>query len=154
MGAENLEKVRITLNPGSTNPYSYDMYPVQSIDESQNKDAFSIAPPGLPPSENILLGIGGMQADLPLQFTVWNDGTDRSNGTGDTTIVTVEEQNRYLREVIHAPDFSATWQLDHLTGNIFNGDQVFVESVDVTHLSTDSRKWKPAKIRLRRGQSV
>jgi len=154
MGAENLEKVRITLNPDSGNPYSYDMYPVQNLGENQNKDAFSISPPGRPASDNILLGVGGMQADLPLNFTVWDDGSDRSNGTGDTSIVTVEEQNEYLRDVIHAAEFSATWELDHLTGNAFNGDEVFVESVDITHLSNDSPKWKQATLRLRRGRSV
>jgi hypothetical protein len=95
-----------------------------------------------------------MQADITINATVWNDGSDRSNGTAASAVTTVAEQNTYLEETMHAPDFSAGWQLDHLTGNAFNDDDVFVENIEITPLSLDSPKWKPLRIRLRRGESV
>lgn len=149
-----LEKLTLTLNPGEAGERQYQIYPVQNVDINSRKDAFSVAPPGLSSSENILLGISGMQADITLSFTIWDDGTDRSNGTYTESVETVHEQIRYLEDVIHAPDFDASWELDHDTGIAFNDDEVFLESVEPTVFDADSGKWKPCRINLRRGGSV
>jgi len=153
MSASNLEKLRLTLNP-STDNYQYDIYPLQSVDISTEKQAFSIAPPGLSARENILLGISGMNADITITAQAWEDGSDRANGTFSNPVETVEEQLAYLEDDIHAPDFGASWELDHVTGNAFNGDDVFVESVDQTRISQQTPKWKEITIRLRRGRSI
>jgi len=149
-----LEKLTLTLNPGESGERQYQIYPVQNVDINSRKDAFSVAPPGLSSSENILLGISGMQADITLSFTIWDDGTDRSNGTYTESVETVHEQIRYLEDVIHAPDFDASWELDHDTGIAFNDDEVFLESVEPTVFDADSGKWKPCRMTLRRGGSV
>lgn len=148
-----LEELRLKLDSDGDGfvENSYDIYPIQEVTISSTKDAFSIAPPGLSAAENILLGVGGMQADIQITASVWDDGSDRSNGAN---VVTVEEQINYLEETMHAPDFSAGWQLDHLTGDAFNDDEVFVENIDLTPISLDSPKWKPVTFRLRRGESV
>ncbi len=154
-----LEKLTLSVTvSGTTREYEVSM--LESVDISSQKDAMSIAPPGLSARENILLGVSGMQADISVGFKVHDDGTDKSNGTApagvysNDTVVTVEEQIRYLEDYIHAPDFSASWSLDHVTGAAFNNDEVYLESVDVTPISMDSPKWKPATLRLRRGKSV
>jgi hypothetical protein len=155
----SLEKLQITLNPGGTTR-EYDIFPLQEVTITSRKEAFSIAPPGLSSSENILLGVSGMQADISIDATIWDNGTDRANGTAPTgqftndTVVTVGEQITYLEDYIHDPGFSASWTLDHLTGAAFNDDDVFVESIEPTVLSQDSPKWKPVRMTLRRGQSV
>lgn len=154
-----LEKLRLTLNPSEAaapdgGKREYDIYPLQSVDISSRKQAFSISPPGLSSAENILLGVSGQQADLTIQGYVWDDGSDRANGTHSSAVTTLDEQNTYLEETMHAPDFSASWQLDHLTGAAFNSDEVFVESVDLTPITQDSPKWTPVRIGLRRGSSV
>lgn len=170
---EDLHKLRLTLNPGETGERQYDIYPIQSGDSRQRKSAFSIAPPGLPASENILMGVSGMENDLSFTATLWDDGTDRSNGTAPTsavvgkdaagnditysfngTVVTVEEQDLYLRNVIHASDFGSAWTLDQLSGSKFNGDQVFVESIEPTLFDVDSPKWKECRFGLRLGGSI
>lgn len=156
MSVSNLEKLRLTLNPGATDgsEREYDIYPISTVDISSTKDAFSIAPPGLAARENILLGISGMQADISITATAWADGADRANGTHTATVTTVAEQLAYLEDDMHAPDFGAAWELDHLTGSAFNGDKVFLESVDKTVLSQSEPKWKEFTLRLRRGQSI
>jgi len=170
---EDLHKLRLTKDPGDADERQYDLYPIQSGDSRQRKEAFSIAPPGLPAGRNIFLGVSGMNDDLTIRFTLWDDGTDRSNGTAPTTatigvdasgnditydfngtVQTVEEQELYLKHVIHAPDFAVTWSLDQLTGSRFNGDQVYVESVEPTMFDSDSPKWKECRLTLRRGGSV
>lgn len=152
----NLEQLRLKLDADNSGTVdnTYDIYPIDEVTLSSSKDAFSIAPPGLAASENILLGLSGMQADITIQANIWNDGSDRANGTYTSTVVTTEEQNEYLEDVMQDPGFSAAWQLDHLTGAAFNDDEVFVESVEPTLISQENPKWKPIRIRLRRGGSV
>jgi hypothetical protein len=156
MSASNLEQLRLKLdsNNDGTVDLTYDIYPIQTVDLTSRKESLSIAPPGLAAKDNILLGISGMQADITLQFSIWDDGSDRANGTHTETVTTVQEQITYLEDDIHAPDFTATWQLDHLTGSAFNDDEVFVESIEPTVLSVDNPKWKPCRISLRRGGSA
>jgi len=146
-----LEKLQLELtNQG----YQYDIYPVESVDDNQRKEAFSVAPPGQAPSDNILLGISGMQGDIEIVFWIWDDGTDRANGTYTSTVVTLTEQLNYLRDEIHDPSFSSAWTLDHLTGNRYSADDVFVEVMDLPTIQNDSPKWLQARMTLRRGQSV
>lgn len=154
---DNLDKARLEL---TTQGYQYDMYPLRGIDESQTKDAVSIAPPGQSPGENVLLGIQGMQGDLTVNFALHDDGTDKSNGTAplgvfdNDTVVTIAEQVEWLRDYIHAPDFDAQWTVTHTTGSLLDGMEVFVENVDVSYLQQESPRWTDASIRLRRGSSV
>jgi hypothetical protein len=151
-----LEKLRLKADTDGdgTVERTYDLYPLQEVTINSRKDAFSIAPPGLSAADNILLGVSGMQADITVRFNAWDDGTDRANGTHTSTVTTVEEQITYLEDTIHAPDFAASWQLDHLTGSAFNDDEVFVESIEPTVISQQSPKWKGVRLGLRRGGSV
>ena len=152
----DLEKLRLKLDQdgSGTVDRTYDIYPIETVDVSSTKNAFSIAPPGLAAAENILLGVSGMEADITIQGFVWDDDTDRANGTHTSTVTTVDEQLTYLEETIHAPDFGASWQIDHLTGAAFSDDDVFVETIEPTVLSQSNPKWKPVRIRLRRGSSL
>lgn len=151
-----LEKLRLKLDSDGddTVERTYDLYPIETVDLRSRKEAFSISPPGLSAAENILLGISGMQADITVNFSVWDDGTDRANGTHTSTVTTVQEQLTYLEDTMHAPDFTAGWQLDHLTGSAFNDDEVFVEAVEPTIISRESPKWKGCRLSLRRGASL
>ena len=155
--ADKLEQLRLKLdrNGDGTVDLTYDIYPITGeISITSSKDAFSIAPPGLGARDNILLGVGGMQADIEIPFAVWDTGEDRANGTHSETVVTTTEQRQYLEDEIHAPDFAAAWQLDHLTGSAFDDDEVFLEEFEFTVLSNDSPRWKPVVARLRRGSSA
>ena len=156
MSVAELEKLRLKLDADGdgTVDNTYDLYPLQGVDVTTSKDAFSISPPGLSARENILLGISGMQADITITAYAWADGADRANGTAASTIQTLEEQLAYLEDTMHDPSFSASWQLDHLTGGAFNDDEVFLESVDKQVIAQDSPKWKEISLRLRRGQSI
>lgn len=140
--------------------YEYTMSPIGGVDESSEKPAFSIAPPGQAAKNNILLGIQGMQGNIRIQFFLHDDGTDKANGTAptgvfaDDTVVTIAEQREWLREYIHDPAFDTEWTLTHDTGDEFDGDTVFLESMDIPTLQQDSPKWHEASMRLRRGGSV
>lgn len=148
-----LETFTLTLNP-STDGYEYEITMIEQMGAPTRKNAYSVSPPGAPPSQNILIGASGMEGDIAIDFQIHNDGSDKANGTYTSTVTTVEEQITYLRETIHASDFSASWQLTHDTGSLFTDAEVFVESVDPTLVSQQSPKWKPCRISLRQGQSL
>lgn len=146
----------------------YDITVIQETRDNQSKDAFSVAPPGLGPTENILLGISGMQGDIEIRWPVHDDGTDKSNGTvaeavtnGDVasgefsndTVVTLAEQRKYLKYHIHEPTFAAEWTLDHENGAMYENVPVFVESLEVPGLLSESPKWLPSRMQLRVGSS-
>ena len=145
-----LEKLKLTVN--GTDSYVISM--IETVDLRSSKDAFSIAPPGLAASENILLGISGMNADITVNFRIHDDGTDKSDGTAPTSITSIEDQIRWLEDTIQDPAFDATWELDHLTGNAVENDEVFFEELSTTPISRESPRCRQATISLRRGGSV
>lgn len=148
-----LEKLTLTQN---TDGYEYEMYPITEAPYSQRKPAFSVSPPGVGPENNVLLGIQGQQADIRLQFAIWDDGSDRANGTYTSTVISLADQIQYLRDEIHKPTFSVTWTLDHTPGDqysesIYTNQDVYVESMEIPTLSTQNRRWLRSTMTLRRG---
>ena len=159
----SLETLTLTYLDGGDDgeDLEYQISVLDGVDNRQTKNAFSVSPPGQPASNNLLLGIQGMQADRTVTFYVHDDGSDKSNGTASAVadffadeVVTLAEQRRWLEDVIQAPDFDAAWELDHDTGDEFDAQEVFVEDVDVPCLQQNSPKWVEARIDLRRGGSI
>ena len=159
----SLETLTLTYLGGGDDgeDLEYQISVLDGVDNRQTKSAFSISPPGQPASNNLLLGIQGMQADRTVRFYVHDDDTDKSNGTASAVsdffaneVVTLAEQRRWLEDVIHAPDFDAAWELDHDTGDEFDAQEVFVEDLDVPCLQQNSPKWVEASMSLRRGSSL
>lgn len=160
---DNLETLTLTLLDGgdSNEDLEYEMTVLVGVDNDQTKNALSIAPPGQSAAENILLGIQGQEATRTATWFVHDDGSDKSNGTATAvssffvdSVETIAEQRRWLEDVIHAPDFSAEWRLDHDTGDHFDNQQVFVERVNVPALQQDSPKWVESRMDIRRGESL
>lgn len=144
----------------TTDGYQYTIKPLQGVDETLDQPAFSIAPPGQSAASNILLGIQGQQGEITIQFYLYNDGTDRANGTAPTgdfdgdTVVTMPEQDRWLREYIRTPQFDAKFTLTHDTGEYYSADDIYIENINVPKLQQDSPKWTECRMRLRRGGPI
>jgi hypothetical protein len=155
-----LEELKLTLNPGDADAREYRITMIDETSADQSKQAFSVAPPGLGPRDNILLGVSGMDRSEPITFAVHNDGTDKADGTApagefeNDTVVTLAEQRNYLLDVIHSRDFTAEWELDHLTGDFYDAEPVFIENIDVPGIVQDSPRWLQATLRLRFGSST
>ena len=155
----SLEALKLTLDDGGT-VREYRIAVLEEAGGNQSKEAFSIAPPGAPAIDNIFLGVSGMQREEEIRFAVHNDGTDKADGTAPTgrytndTVVTLAEQRDYLLNEIHAESFAASWELDHLTGEMYDALPVFLESIDCPAIQRTSPKWLEARLRLRVGSSV
>jgi len=145
--------------------YEFELYPVQTVDVSQRKSSFSIAPPGQSAREAIFLSISGMEADLTLDTVFWDDGTDKANGTApddailDGQVVTLQEQYYWLDQYIHDEGISTGWTLEDSEGWFIDadgnpGEEVFMEDYDTTPIGEENERWKPVRITFRRGQNV
>ena len=149
----------------TTDGYELELYPVQTVDVNQRKSSFSIAPPGQAARENIFLSISGMNADIVIDAVLWDDGTDRSNGTAPSDgilsgeVVTLQEQYYWLDQYIHNPDIAAAWELSDSDGWFIGadgtaGEEVFFENYDTTIIGEENERWKPVRLTFRRGRNV
>lgn len=79
--------------------------------------------PAIDPTNSFQFNLGGKKSRITLEFIIYNDGTDKSNGTFDTaatindprlsgtTIETVEEQEIWLDEYINDADLQVSYRL-------------------------------------------
>lgn len=147
----SLDKLNLTLK---SEGYEYEMYPILNVSQNTSKDAMSIALPGQSPRDNILMGLSGMESNISIDFVIYNDGTDKANGSYSSTIVTLSEQIDYLFYTIHDPAFDAKWELNHSDGDMFNNEEVSLEKIDIPYLQSDTEKWLEARMDLRIGKSI
>jgi len=77
--------------------------------------------PALDPTNSFQFNLGGKKSNFTLEFVLYDDGTDRSNGTlsnstisdprfSGGTITTVEEQEIWLDEYINSADLAVDWK--------------------------------------------
>lgn len=118
----------------TTKTYRYNFKIIQSLDSRQNKPAMSIAIPGMSATSNILLQLQGMERTIDLTWYLFNDGTDKSNGTAPIGIFpngvkTVEEQQKWLLDYIHYYDIGAKWKI---YGDIFPATGLACQIIDIS----------------------
>ena len=75
---------------------------VEEEDDILSDETTALNFPTQSPSDAILLSLNGQQNDLTLSFTLYDDGSDVSNGTHTSSVVTLREQKKYLKTEIKA----------------------------------------------------
>jgi len=154
----------VTITQEADN-YAFTLYPVQEVNPNKRKSSFSISLPGVSARENIFISISGMQADIALDAVLWDDGSDRANGTApddailDGEVVTLQEQYHWLDQYIHDPAIGTSWTLEDTAGYFIDasgnsGEEVFLEDFDVPTISEENERWKPVRMTFRRGRNV
>lgn len=76
--------------------------------------AFSLV--GSDPEQTIIFRFVGKQRDIAIQFAIFNNGTDRSDGTAPLTpfpqgVVTIEDQIKFLEDYIFSSDYDAEFYI-------------------------------------------
>lgn len=117
--------LKLTLNPNDE-AYEYHIYPC-TMDLSQEKSTFSIAPPEYSARENIKMAMEGMTATIDVNFTIWNDGEDRANGTHSSAVKTIGEQIDWLYEYIHNKNIADSWEIEQVQ-YYYKGDRLPLNS--------------------------
>lgn len=73
---------------------------------------------------------GGQAEQFRFSFVLINDGTDRSNGTHSSQIITIPQQIQYLRDVIFDSNFESEWLFTDSTGKFYSSQiRVFIEDL-------------------------
>jgi len=153
------DALRLTYGNGDIDTTSsnltYLIRNIQGVDPTQEKSAFSLSPPGLPPEDNILLGTQGQTREYRVQFKPFDNGDDTAEGSHSSTVVTLEEQYTYLRDVIHDEDPLAEYQLDDVHGGYIPTDEpVYLERFNGPFYQVDSPKFPEWTMTIRVGGGV
>jgi len=64
---------------------------------------------GTSPANTVGFRFLGQTGAFTIQFAVFDDGADASNGTHGSTVTTVAEQIAYLKNNIFTPEFDTFW---------------------------------------------
>jgi len=117
----------------TTKNYRYNLKLIQSINPRQTKPATSIALPGMSATSNILMQLQGMERTYDITFYLYNDSTDKSEGTapsGDfpNGVKTIAEQEDWLLNYIHYYSINAKWKI---YGDIFPSTGLVCQLIDV-----------------------
>lgn len=149
----NEDVLKISLNPSGEN-YQYYIYPLSSVDYSQEKPTTNISLPGKGYRDSILMGVSGMTADITIQWDIHDDGNDKANGNFTSTVISIKEQLDYLRDTIFAESFTASWELDDVNGNRFDSLEVAINNINPPIYQNDSPKWLRARMDLTIGGTI
>jgi len=84
-------------------------------------DVTAVSTSGTSASSNTLLGFTGEKENESFVFTVFDDGTDVSNGTHSSTITDYEEQVRYLRDEVKRANETDTHRIEGIRGENITG---------------------------------
>lgn len=63
------------------------------------------------PENNILFRFFGQSEAFTWTFSLFDDGTDVSNGTHGTPVITIDQQIEYLRNTIYSAEFDTSFTL-------------------------------------------
>ena len=115
--------IQIT-NVSSSLQYKLRLKFAQEYRPKTNKSTTAISPPNTNPENARLLQFQGMSMNFKIQATLYDDGTDISDGTapqdgsfadtdGDGTedVITIEEQVRWINFYIHRQGIGVGWIL-------------------------------------------
>lgn len=61
------------------------------------------------PDNTFLFKFSGKTEEFGFTFAIFDDGTDRSDGTYTSTVITVQQQINYLKNVIFGEDYDVDW---------------------------------------------
>lgn len=60
---------------------------------------------------NALFRFSGQTEEYSFSFAIYDDGSDTSDGTHSSTVITIAQQIDYLKNTIFSQDFDAVWTL-------------------------------------------
>lgn len=75
----------------------------------QSQTLISIPIVNTTPGNTVLFRFSGQEEDFDFEFAIYDDGTDRANGTHSSTVTTVDEQIAYLKDHIFTEQFNDNW---------------------------------------------
>jgi len=162
----SLDKLKVTVYPGGTisdteTNYQYVIKIVDEVQDTLDKPATTFTLPGKSYKNNQLIGITGQEDEINIYWNLHNDGsTDYADGSYHSTINTMAEQIKYLKNTIHDASFSASWTLvdnEGIYGTYSDPDgglECHLKIVDIPTFSQGSPRWREATMTIIPGEMV
>lgn len=134
---------------------------IQRRNIGQEKPVTSLQLPGKQATNNKLLALQGMVREINLKFLLVNDGQDKSNGTAPSdgtftndTVTTVEDQEYWLYEYLHSPDFQVDWTIQNTDFRVLEGSTVHLETIDTQVEITNHGVFRTCDMKLIVGSTI
>lgn len=140
--------------------YDYLIKEIQSVELPQEKPSTNTSLSGQKAEEAILMGVQGMTKSLRIRFMVYDDGTDKANGTApagvftDDTVETLNEQREWLLDYIHDESFSGSWSLSQINDSRISDLNGFLGNIRMTPLGLENYVWFPCTIEFTVGSPI
>jgi len=119
----------------------------------KSQPALVVPLPNTSSANALLFRIFGQSETITFSFALFDDDTDVSNGTHSSTVKTVVEQIRYLKDTFYSAEWNVSWTMWDRLAIYDSGDSV---SCVITNLDFD-QKTSPAlvtgSITLQRGNA-
>jgi len=157
-----------TYSGTSAGNYKYIVKDLVKESDKRKSPTTSMPRPGEPAEKNILLAFQGEEGEVTLNFWLYNDGTDRADGTapqdgtysdtdGDGTedVVSIMEQRHFLEYYVKRAEIDATYTLYDTNDAIMYEDSrdVYLEEVNFIKENQEPLRLR-AEARLKVGQGV
>lgn len=126
-------KILADIDGDGTAEYEYEVKLAQSVTINAKEDSTTLPLPGTKAEESIVQAFQGESEEINISFIIYNDGTDKSNGTcpqdsdfndpsnnpfedttgnGSQDVVTIQEQIKFLKDYIKTPNISSEHQFE------------------------------------------
>lgn len=109
---------------------SFELRGVAPVGNTKSQPVVDIPIINSSPDDVLLFRLTGQSEELTLEFAIFDDGVDVSNGD---SVVSVNDQILYLRDTIYTADFDTSWNIQN---DRFYPDGV---TVTITNLSFDNQ---------------
>jgi len=94
---------------GTTRRYNFSE--VNSVSDRSIQNNIKISSPNQDSNDNTIFNLNGISRIVSFAFNIYNDGTDRSNGTHTSTVTTIQEQYDYLKNTFLTGDTGVEYNL-------------------------------------------
>lgn len=134
---------------------------IQKRNIGQEKPVTSIQIPGKLATNNKLMSLQGMVRNVRLKAKLVEDGQDKSLGTAPTDgtftndeVTTVDDQEYWLFEYLHNPDFQVDWTIKNSDFRVLEGLTVHLETMDSDYSIDDNGVFRQLDLRMVVGSTV
>jgi len=102
------------------------------------------------PENTFLFRLMGQTEEISFSFALFDDGTDVSNGTHGSTIITVAQQVAYLKDYIFTDNFDVDWTVTQAV-HIPTGITGVITNLDIDANAGYTTKFAKGNFALTRG---
>jgi len=106
-----IEKGYLDSNENFVTTKTFIFSGVDNVSDRHSSPNIKISAPGKSAEDSVAFNLSGLQRFISFDFRLINDGTDKSDGTNTTQVVTIDEQFTYLKDIFLDPSSDVQYRI-------------------------------------------